>query len=802
MICKTCGSLLDGNSSVCDLCGTPIEKSDVQEIQPKTDIWPWDEKKGDSEDYADLFKEPIEATEEEKRRKFDFAWDSQEFHTSDYKKRDTVELRWDADAVEEMRNAPLNPFAASIGEAVRENEAAETDKKRTEESRNVFEDDIFDLRQSESEESKLRFSKKNEEFQELLDQEVEKIQRRQKEIDETRNRLESEDVMDAPVATPSVLTAGERIKSADERIAEFIARTDKEMLEAMRQRLNEDKEKEADVFTLDDVDLDVTPVDVDTPDSDTKKILPTEIEVDPTWFEVTTSDDAEIEEIPAPIDEVVAPTWYEVTTTVDEELEEAEEEEGNGSCDYAQDDVVEQDGDVEQGDVVAQDDDVAADSAFLVTGWASPFDTLSHSERSEAESQNPLSFENSVENEPPSDIPDFIYGDLPDNDPLPDYKPVNDEVKAPDFLDKPIAFPFDEVDAIADDTDTLDVNDAPDVIPAEAGISDDTEVTDISNAQVAGPGFVDFGASLFEDDDAKDEIADHTRNDAGESSEEVDPASSAGTDGEVESDTVESDTGDAVVSSDSDEEKPKTKVWLRNLINVLVVVAVLLIAFFSVMKLAPDSGAGTFLNDIWNSVFNSDSVDDDSDKTGDDALVPDVVDNNVPPIADKEALVASQLYYNAGIMEIVYDPEAKREQGTTYELTGANSATEIINDFWQKGTIGPVLFDEEAVACVIRYNSDLIKSTKGTSADILNDIALGSPEEAKLPDYLTGIGVLTINRLGIGDILTDGVYYYVWTSVEGVETIGGKDKQFTQKEVYQLSLDANVMKVYDHVVIK
>jgi hypothetical protein len=136
-----------------------------------------------------------------------------------------------------------------------------------------------------------------------------------------------------------------------------------------------------------------------------------------------------------------------------------------------------------------------------------------------------------------------------------------------------------------------------------------------------------------------------------------------------------------------------------------------------------------------------------------------------------------------------------------YKISAANSAAGIVNNLWKKTDAGNLLYDEQAVAAVIRYNSDLCRATGGESTDILKDIAPGSPEETKMVDYMVDVSKLEFKKLGIGDILTDDKYFYVWTSEEGVETIERKEQSFERKTLYQLAPDEDVLKVYDHVSI-
>ncbi|MDR0851953.1 MAG: hypothetical protein LBN36_05620, partial [Clostridiales Family XIII bacterium] len=248
MYCKTCGSLLDDSDAVCSVCGTLVSKSqtaDAAEVKDPVSEDPFRERS------ADQIVDPV--PQEDGYRKFDFAWDNASFPTGEAKKIEDVEFKWNSEDLDSEKES----LRETIGTAVREKEAEAVAVKRQEEATTVFEDDTFHFRPDPEEEARFHFNKKNEEFQELLDQEFEKIQERQTYIEEERNRINA-DVMKAEVETPASLISGDDvIKAAEERISGFLERADREMLEAIEQRVKDKIESlgipetpEPEAFTL------------------------------------------------------------------------------------------------------------------------------------------------------------------------------------------------------------------------------------------------------------------------------------------------------------------------------------------------------------------------------------------------------------------------------------------------------------------------------------------------------------------------------------------------------------------------
>jgi hypothetical protein len=242
----------------------------------------------------------------------------------------------------------------------------------------------------------------------------------------------------------------------------------------------------------------------------------------------------------------------------------------------------------------------------------------------------------------------------------------------------------------------------------------------------------------------------------------------------------------------------KKYIGLIVLVDILVILVVIAGACFAIIHFAPDSGVANLLNSGISKVTDlvgitdKDAADEDSESEITDADV-----EVVPPTEDKDALVNSQAeYFNKNIAEVVYDTDAKFDPAITYTIEGVTSARPIEQDYWTTDRGGlPVFYDETAVGCVIKFNSELVAYTGGQQSDILSTVETSSREETELADYAASLTGLVFKRLGIGDILTDGTYYYVFTNETVIETRDGTPQEIITSKVYKLVPAITTMKI-------
>jgi uncharacterized Zn finger protein (UPF0148 family) len=229
MFCKACGNPLHEGEIICGVCGAPVldQHESVQQSEAS-------DTSGIRE--SSITEHSAEASAPATVSKFDFSWDNEGFDVKRGAWNDPIDFKWETTTPPQ----PFSPQAGEIAAAAKQKADDEAILKRAKEASGIFEDDTFHLRNDDNEESKLMFSKKNEEFQELLDEQFEKIQGLQKEIDEERNRIGDVMTTPPPTPTPQNLVSGkDALKTAEERISEFLRKADLEMLESIERQVDE-----------------------------------------------------------------------------------------------------------------------------------------------------------------------------------------------------------------------------------------------------------------------------------------------------------------------------------------------------------------------------------------------------------------------------------------------------------------------------------------------------------------------------------------------------------------------------------
>jgi hypothetical protein len=340
--------------------------------------------------------------------------------------------------------------------------------------------------------------------------------------------------------------------------------------------------------------------------------------------------------------------------------------------------------------------------------------------------------------------------------------PIAARAHAPDIVNKPVVFPFDEGSEQADSIFK---------VPAE-------KTPEAHKPDIRFPG-----------EEIKTGTADGKTTISSGAIPAFAPATATTATAAIDTQAPAIATGEAAGEA---KEKKKVSKPVVILIDVLIILALITGICFAIVSFIPDSGAGELISKVVRQITGSETADgadrespDSADATGDKPTM---------PISDGDALISSQ-YYNNGlnnIKQIIYDPDPSWKEGVKYELEGAAAAKPIDNDFWMNGPSGsPVLFDQAAVGTVIRFNSKLMDYiNKADTAIIRDEIAPGSAAEAKLAAYSTSVTQLSVDILGIGNIRKNGDDLYVWTKETVTETKGGTPVQGMYYRLYMLTPDA------------
>jgi hypothetical protein len=242
---------------------------------------------------------------------------------------------------------------------------------------------------------------------------------------------------------------------------------------------------------------------------------------------------------------------------------------------------------------------------------------------------------------------------------------------------------------------------------------------------------------------------------------------------------------DTAVETDEDEapkrKKPNKAVVI--VVDILVIAAVVVVVCFAILRLAPDSGVSEL---IWKG-FSKVMQLTDADSGAAEVSASNNNGEYVMPISDGDTLVSSQLFNNYNIGVVRYDPSASWKEGVEYPIAGADVAKPIENDLWTTNDQGQLLYDESAVAAVIRFNSELMDYIANKNVTLLNELTAGGEVEKKLADYVANVSAVNVESLGIGNIRKEGDNLYVWTNEIVTETRNGVPEQRAFMRLYLLA---------------
>jgi hypothetical protein len=231
------------------------------------------------------------------------------------------------------------------------------------------------------------------------------------------------------------------------------------------------------------------------------------------------------------------------------------------------------------------------------------------------------------------------------------------------------------------------------------------------------------------------------------------------------------------------------------IIDIVIIMLVIVAVCFVIVKFAPGTGASELIMKLMRTTG---IVSEESSAAGEDGSRSSADSGYIMPISDGDTLISSQLYNNYNIKEVKYDPSASWEEGVQYAVEGAAGARPLGDDHWKDGPQGPLLYDEQAVAAVIRFDSSLVEYINNGNTNFLSSIAVGSPAEKKVAGYVASATQISADVLGIGNIRENGDDLYVWTNETVTETLGGVPVQRTFKRLYMLTPDVETYKVSDY----
>jgi hypothetical protein len=257
------------------------------------------------------------------------------------------------------------------------------------------------------------------------------------------------------------------------------------------------------------------------------------------------------------------------------------------------------------------------------------------------------------------------------------------------------------------------------------------------------------------------------------------------------------DTQDTV--DDIPYKKSKGDVIYKAIVAVLVALIIIVGALFVTLKFFPDTKVAQTIDTGFSNAFHFVKGDNyfESTVSSEDSVKKKQQNKIVEPVSSVQILVSNHLVDARDIYMVAFDETAAYSDDMDYPIAGANGTSKIINDYWTEGEDGKdLLYDDEALASVIRFCSDYTAYVGSHSSDIFAEVLKGSEAETALKiDDRALIGEpIKFLYLGIGDVRMKDGKLYVYTR----QLIGkaADEKDETEEYiVYELTPSEGTMQV-------
>jgi hypothetical protein len=774
---------------------------------------------------AKVAQSEYEKEAEEYAETVGFSWDKKGFPDGKEGKVEEVEFKWGDDVVQKSQQEAISAVA-------RQRAYEDQVKRRADATQSIFKNDAFDFKHDPNDDEAYEINKVHEEFQELLDEEFERMQGKQVIIDGSRNRVINHGLESEVESPSSILSGDSAIVSVEDRVAAFLAKADHEMLEAIQAQMTtkmpetvDSDEKQSPVnsfYGAEITDGGETPFTVEDLMADStggESVMDAAAEVDKPVEVPSLAEEPEIlnetpTEIAKPKNDGSAFAEKEVHL---EELDAIMKRSDDdfpplpikGRPTTRAHEVINQPVlfPFEEEPFVSPEED-SIDNQFFVE---EEIETVEDQTSVEALDEDPVSVESIDSEDDP--IIDEPYGE---DDVIATSAEFEDEELIPEeFTDEdPISEEF-----VAEDLDFVE----PDEVLEVSGLDDsddrtaeDTDVVEETTWTFGSGGVAEEDVLIESIDSEEDSIIDKPYDeDDVVATEDVtmggEPVQVSILDNVVKEEEEEERVSSKSVGMKPIREKPERRVDKKDkkranlgiviLVDALIVLVVLLLAAFAILKFAPDSSIGRAVDKGATKIIDvfrgGSSEEETTDKTVDSEDSVKIEANT-----DKDALVAGQLYNNKNIDTVEYDSGANYDPYKAYTLEGASDSTPIKNNYWTEDDQGSIYYDEAAVATVICLNSELVDYINGGDPSVLSEIVINSEGERKISEMIGLLDSYSVRKLGIGDIRVYGDYFYVWTTETVQETKGEEEVMITREKVYQLAPQKTTMKLVDYEVIE
>ena len=137
------------------------------------------------------------------------------------------------------------------------------------------------------------------------------------------------------------------------------------------------------------------------------------------------------------------------------------------------------------------------------------------------------------------------------------------------------------------------------------------------------------------------------------------------------------------------------------------------------------------------------------------------------PMADKAALIATQLYKNTNVEQIVHNDQLVFDSSKDYGITDLNNSKPIDNNIWMEKDGQTVYYDQSIVGTLIAFDSQWIDYVNNGNKAVLSLLKKDSPAYKNASGF-SKIGKIkeAFKRLEIGEIRQGQNGFYVWAHEE------------------------------------
>jgi len=191
-------------------------------------------------------------------------------------------------------------------------------------------------------------------------------------------------------------------------------------------------------------------------------------------------------------------------------------------------------------------------------------------------------------------------------------------------------------------------------------------------------------------------------------------------------------------------------------------------------------------------------------QTGEDPNKADQTTVDPLPMADKAALIATQSGRNKNIGSVTANEALGYKSGVDYGNADLNSSVPISVNVWYTDESGnPVYYDREVVGTLIAFNSQWIDYVNSGDKAVLNLIKEGSRA------YENAVGFSKVGKvkeefssLEIGEIRQGAQGFYLWVQEKIKLTENGTSSTAEYQWVYCLEAVDKQMKIVDYINVK